>query len=95
MDRLTDVDYLSRCLTIADACAVAYLLLCEDMDRAAELRYEAHMTALFMGGEGDPPNLPEMKREGREVLDRALSSDNDSSITPEQRVLREALGLKV
>lgn len=80
-------------LSAADGCAIAYTMLVEELDRANEIRYQAHISALFMGGEGEAPNLSEMKQESRDLLDETLSAENE--LTPEQRVLREALGLRV
>jgi hypothetical protein len=65
----------------------------ERIERGAELRWQAQVLSKAMGAEGDLPGLAEVLQEQREAFDKALAAGPDI-VSPEERTLRSALGLK-
>lgn len=68
-------------------------MLLERIERGAELRWQAQAFGKAMGAEGELPGLADILDEQRELFDKALAAGPDV-VSPEERTLRSALGLK-
>jgi hypothetical protein len=72
---------------------MAYVILLERLERAAELRWQSHAFAKAMGAEGELGGLSEAVDEQREAFYEALAGE-PVQMSSAERTLRSALGLK-